>query len=267
MAEDLLCASLTLAKGPAGQVGTRRIALLEAVREHGSIQAAAKAVGLSYKGAWDAAQALNNLFERPLIMAQAGGTKGGAAQVTADGEAVIAAFREVQDQAARAIDQLQARLKGTAGPSLASHFWSLAMKTSARNALGGVVTHITDGAVNAEVTLDIGEGRTIVAVLTRASVESLGLTPGRRALALIKSSFVTLAPGKTALRTSARNCLAGTIVRREDGAVNSEVVLDLGAGKTLTAVVTLASAEALGLAIGEPAQAFIKASHIILAVE
>jgi len=56
-------------------------------------------------------------------------------------------------------------------------------------------------------------------------------------------------------------------VRREDGAVNSEVVLELSPGKTLTAVITRESAETLGLEVGRPAQALIKASHVILAVE
>ena len=46
-------------------------------------QEAARACGLSYKGAWDAVQALNNLFERPLVEAQTGGRQGGAAAVTA----------------------------------------------------------------------------------------------------------------------------------------------------------------------------------------
>jgi molybdate transport system regulatory protein len=145
--------------------------------------------------------------------------------------------------------------------------WSLSMKTSARNALAGTVDAVTDGAVNAEVSLDIGDGLKIIAVVTRDSVVDLGLKPGRRAVALIKSSFVILTPGDEAPRTSARNHLAGTIVRREDGAVNSEVVLELGPGRTLTAIVTQQSATALGLEVGVRACALIKASHVILAVE
>ena len=80
------------------------------------------------------------------------------------------------------------------------------MKTCARNALSGVVDRVIDGAVNAEVILDIGDGQRIVAIVTRESVLDLGLAPGKRAVALIKSSFVILAPGDEPLRTSARNC-------------------------------------------------------------
>lgn len=260
-------AALVLSSGGAGQVGARRIALLEAIAGHGSIAAAAKAEGLSYKGAWDAVQALNNLFDRPLVTGHAGGRRGGAATVTAEGRSVIAAFRLVQGELTHALGVLETRLGDLGGDPLRALLWSLAMKTSARNALSGVVEKVTDGAVNAEVILDIGEGQRIVAIVTRESVEDLGLAPGRRAVALIKSSFVILAPGEAPVRTSARNCLQGAIVRLEEGAVNSEVVLSIGGGKALTAIVTRESARSLGLEVGGSAMALIKASHVILAVE
>jgi molybdate transport system regulatory protein len=91
--------------------------------------------------------------------------------------------------------------------------------------------------------------------------------PGATALALIKSSFVILARGDESLRTSARNTLAGTVIARDDGAISSEVTLELTLGKTLTATLTKESAEALDLQIGTRALALIKASHVILAVE
>ncbi len=59
----------------------------------------------------------------------------------------------------------------------------------------------------------------------------------------------------------------GTVVRHEVGAVNDEVVLDLGDGKTITATITRESAEAMGLAEGVELTALIKAPHVILAVE
>ena len=261
-----ISASLSLRKGAASAVGRERIALLEAIGVHGSITGAAKAVGLSYKGAWDAVQALNNLAAAPLVTTRAGGAQGGSAVVTDEGRAVLDAFRAVEAELAHVLADLERRLAG-AGQPLHTLLWSLAMKTSARNALRGVVEKVTDGAVNAEVVLNIGEGAEIVAVITRQSVEALGLAAGRPAIALIKSSFVILAKGAEPLRTSARNSLAGTVVRLERGAVNDEVTLDIGAGKTITATITHASAEALELAIGELATALIKASHVILAVE
>jgi molybdate transport system regulatory protein len=141
------------------------------------------------------------------------------------------------------------------------------MRTSARNALRGVVESITDGAVNAEVVLRLARDVAIVAIITRDSVADLGLAVGQPAMALIKSTFVILVAGDEPLRTSARNCLAGTVIRHEVGVVNDEVVLELEQGKTIAATITRESAVALGFKVGARAQALIKASHVIIALD
>lgn len=258
-----------LSLGPTrGRVGGDRVALLAAIGDTGSISAAARAVGLSYKAAWDAVQAMNNLFERPLIEAAPGGRDGGGARVTAAGRLVIGTFEAAQTEWAA----LAARLAvGISHANPQSVLWSITMKTSARNALRGVVTRVVQGAVNAQVTLEIAPSVEVVATITRGSVDALELTDGTAAIALIKSSFVILArgggDGDQLLRTSARNCLAGIVASREDGPVSSEITLNLAAGKTLTATLTRESAEVLELIVGTPAFALIKASHVILAVE
>ena len=93
---DRLSASLTLRRG-AARVGLERVELLDAIGQLGSITAAARRLGLSYKGAWDGVQALNNLFDAPLVQAAAGGRSGGAASLTPRGLAVVAAFRKAAD--------------------------------------------------------------------------------------------------------------------------------------------------------------------------
>ncbi|HTX49532.1 MAG TPA: TOBE domain-containing protein [Caulobacteraceae bacterium] len=261
-----ISANLSLRKGGAGAVGPERIALLQAIKAHGSISGAAKAVGLSYKGAWDAVQALNNLFERPLVVARPGGRRGGRAEVTEDGVAVISAFHAMEAELAHVLGSLEGRLGRDARP-LRTLLWSLGMKTSARNALRGAVDRIVPGAVNSEVVLKVADGAEIVAVITKDSVEDLGLAPGAPAIALIKSSFVILARDEGSLRTSARNRLAGVVSHVERGAVNDAVTLDIGGGKSITATITHDSVEHLDLRPGEPAVALIKASHVILAVE
>lgn len=255
----MLSASVTLERPGLPRVALARMALVEAVGELGSISAAARKVGLSYKGAWDAIQALNNLFDAPLIAAAPGGKAGGKARVTPRGEAALAAFRRVQVE----MDAALAKLDRGLGADV---FWSLGMKTSARNALRGRIARVTLGAVNTEVTLRLADGLDIVAIVTAQSVEELGLVEGSPAIALIKSSFVILAKGEN-LRTSARNQIMGVVAAREDGAVNSEVRLDIGAGKTLVATVTLESAQSLELAVGDRVTALVKAPHVILAVE
>ena len=143
---------------------------------------------------YDGVQALNNLFDAPLVEAQPGGRSGGVASVTARGRAVIEAFGKVEAELGDTLARLQARLE--ADGELGELFWSLGMKTSARNAVRGVVSAVTDGAVNTEVTLQVAEGVDIVSIVTRQSVADLDLAVGKPAVALIKSSFVVLAKGE-----------------------------------------------------------------------
>jgi molybdate transport system regulatory protein len=260
-------AGIVLSKGPQGQIGAQRVALLEAIGKQGSITGAAKVVGLSYKGAWDAVQALNNLFDRPLVTTKAGGRHGGFAEITPEGQALVAAFHAVEAELAHVFENLEQCIANESPARLRTLLWGLGMKTSARNAFRGVVDRVTDGAVNAEVVLKIADGAEIVAIITRQSVQDLGLEPGRDVIALIKSSFVILARGDENLRVSARNKLAGSVVSVEHGAVNDEVTLDIGGGKILVATITHESAQALEIAPGERVVALIKASHVILAVE
>jgi molybdopterin-binding protein len=69
------------------------------------------------------------------------------------------------------------------------------------------------------------------------------------------------------MKLSARNILKGKVVKITPGAVNSEVVLELPGGSQVVAIITKASAENLGLAIGKTAYAVIKASSVMVAVD
>ncbi len=260
-----LSASLILRRGALARVGLERIALIEAIGGLGSISAAAKQLGLSYKGAWDGVQALNNLFDAPLVVANAGGKAGGTAAVTPRGLAVIRAFREVEREIGAALSRLEAGLAASdpgSSQGLGELFWSLGLRTSARNALRGTVAAVEDGAVTAKVTLDLGDDIQIVSIITRRSREELGLAVGKPAIALIKSSFVVLA-GEGPVEDGV-NRLIGTVVDREDDEEVSEISLRLSAGKTLVATVTASAAPPT---VGHRAVATIAPSNVILAVE
>lgn len=248
-------ASLILKRGGLARVGLERIALLEAVARLGSISAAAKETGLSYKGAWDGVQALNNLFDAPLVTAAPGGKSGGTAQVTPRGQAVIRAFRAAEREVGAAFARLEADLEGDA-----ELLWSLGLRTSARNALRGTVTAVEGDGVTATVTLALGEDLVLRASITRRSAEDLDLAPGRPAIALIKSSFVRLDGGE------GDNRLTGEIIDREAGETSAEFTLSLAAGKTLTATLKPGDA-AWDLAVGAKVEARIAAADIILAVD
>lgn len=260
-------AALILKGAARAQAGRERIDLLDAIAHTGSITAAALRVGLSFRGAWDAVQALNNLFDSPLVRAAPGGRGGGRAEVTAEGRAVVVAYRAIERDLDAAMAALERRIASADAASAFELFWRLGMRTSARNALRGEVSAVEVGAVNTEVRIALGEGLSLAAIITRRSAEDLDLRPGAAVIALVKSSSIILAPGADPPRTSARNALSGVVARVERGAVNDEVSLDIGGGRTLVATLTHESARTLGLEPGAPATALFKASQIILAVE
>jgi molybdate transport system regulatory protein len=83
---------------------------------------------------------------------------------------------------------------------------------------------------------------------------------------LIKAPFVAIATGKAAPKTSARNCISGIVNRCETSAVSAEIILDIGAGKTLASRIIAQSAKSLRLSPGKPAFAPFYAAHVIIAI-
>lgn len=77
-------------------IGPGKIALLAAVREHGSISAAARSLAMSYRRAWLLLDELNRSLARPAIETAQGGRRGGGATVTASGEALLDLYRRIE---------------------------------------------------------------------------------------------------------------------------------------------------------------------------
>ncbi|MFM0139051.1 TOBE domain-containing protein [Caballeronia grimmiae] len=243
--------------------GAARIALLAAIRDTGSITAAAKAVGMSYKAAWDAIDTMNNLAGEPLVASATGGRGGGGTKLTASALRIIDTYQAVEREHRKFLRRVGEAIEGFEDD------WRLigrlGLRTSARNQLAGKVTKITRGAVNDEIELGLPGGQTIVAVVTHESTETLGLTEGSDAFALIKASWVMLMEDAPA-KLSARNQLRGTVASVTRGAVNAEVTLSLDEATTVTAIITNQSADTLGLAPGQKAVAVVKASSVIIGV-
>lgn len=237
--------------------------LLERIDATGSITAAASSMGMSYKAAWEAVEAVNNLSEYPLVERKTGGQKGGGTTLTVYGRRVVGAYRRLEQEREQVLKKLAEVMNDF------DEYYHLLrrfdMKTSARNQYLGIVRSIKLGQINAEVVLDIGGGDLLAAVVTCESVEHLALKVGSEAYALIKAPWVIVTTSD-GFKTSARNELLGTVVRCQVGAVNSEVIIELAGGKTVVAVVTNDSVKSLGLKEGVKACALIKASHVILAV-
>jgi molybdate transport system regulatory protein len=259
-----LCGSVWMTVGGENFGGAGRIELLAKIAECGSITQAAKAIKMSYKAAWDAIDAMNNLAGEPLVERLVGGKGGGGTRLTPRGEQLVENFRIIEREHRRFIEQL-----GRQADSLADDYVlirRMGMNTSARNQFLGKVTAVKQGAVNDEIELEVTGGQKIVATVTHESTEGLGLRPGAEAFALVKSSSVIVVTDEAGARFSARNRLRGTIARIVPGAVNTEVVIDLPGGAAVAAIVTNDSSQALDLAVGKAATAIFKASSVILGV-
>lgn len=255
---------LWIEKGGASFLGHGRIELLQQIAATGSISAAARAMGMSYKAAWQAVDAMNNLADRPLVERTTGGRHGGGTSLTDAGRAMTAMFQQVEQEYHRFLARLS---DGMADFDRFNQLMRrLSMKSSARNQFVGRVVRVTPGAVNGEVVLDIGDGQQIVSIITNESIEDLKLKKGREAYALIKASAPILVLEEPPLHSSARNRLCGTVVNCIEGAVNGEVTLELAGGKRFAAIITNESIRVLGLKEGMRACALIKASSVILAV-
>lgn len=247
-------------------VGRERIRLLQAVAQAGSISAGAKAFGLSYKAAWDALEAMTNLFGQPLLTTKSGGTAGGGSVLTPAGIKVLEAYARMEAEMARVIRLLEPELAGS-GVTPVNLMSGFLMRTSARNALRGQISSIHADQLNAEVSVEVSPGTTIIASVTLKSINELGLCVGREAIVLIKAPFVMIAKDDDRLMTSARNVISGTVLRCETSPINAEVVIDIGGGKTLAAHISAHSAKALELKEGLRARALFDASHVILAID
>jgi molybdate transport system regulatory protein len=141
------------------------------------------------------------------------------------------------------------------------------MNISARNIFRGTVSSITKGAVNAEVGIALGDGTTIVSIVTIGAVERLGLKEGMAASAIVKASSIIIGSNLEESKLSTRNILCGRIGKVIEGPVSTEVDIEIGGGNTLSAVITHGSSARMGLAAGDSVCAIFKASSVIIGVD
>lgn len=140
------------------------------------------------------------------------------------------------------------------------------MKASARNQFTGTVSEVRVGAVNAEVHISLQGGETIVASITKESIDTLAIKEGIEVIALVKAPQIIIVTDFGGYKFSARNQLKGTVTQVKVGAVNSEVDIDTAGGNQIAVTVTNDSIDNLGLQKGKTATAIFKAGAVILAV-
>jgi molybdate transport system regulatory protein len=89
--------------GPETMLGAGKAELLEGIVETGSIAAAGRRMGMSYKRAWYLIDTLNGYFRTPLVTSSKGGRGGGGATLTETGRTVLTLYRRLQGRAEAAV--------------------------------------------------------------------------------------------------------------------------------------------------------------------
>lgn len=256
--------SLWIAAGGESLGGHGRIALLRAVGEAGSITQAAKALGMSYKGAWDAIDTMNTLSGEPLVERATGGRGGGGTRLTERGRQLVERYTEldaVHQRFVRLLDETGMQLDAPFSPLNVLH-----LKTSARNQWIGAVTAMRSGEVNDEVEITLSGGPVLVAVVTRGSSAALGLRTRQTVVAMVKASAVALSTDSHKASAVEGNRIDGVVREILPGDPNDEVSLESDDGTPVVAVVPRSVRSKLGLAVGLRVSAFIKAADVIVAV-
>lgn len=107
---------LRVASGATGVMGPGKAALLESIRDTGSISAAGRQLGMSYRRAWMLAEELNRLFRKPLVETARGGAHGGGARLTAAGREALSCYRRMEERALNALEQDAGRFARLVAP-------------------------------------------------------------------------------------------------------------------------------------------------------
>ncbi|TCP14857.1 molybdate transport system regulatory protein [Crenobacter luteus] len=251
-------------QGDTSLAGATEVALLSAIAETGSITQAAKAIGRSYKWAWDTVEAMNQLSPEPLVVRETGGKNGGGTRLTARGERLIEAYRAIEHAQQQFVTALSAG--GDDFADCLSLMKKFAVRTSARNQLFGTVRALRRGEVNDEVELELSGGERLLAQLTHASSERLGLAEGVEVVALVKAGWVALVPPADAGSLAGYNLLPGVVRAVVAGHDECEVTVELSGGTSLCSLTSREQAETLALAPGVAVAAVISPSSVIIGV-
>ncbi len=242
----------------AGTLDNRMISLLKAIKQTGSLNQAAKQMGLSYKGAWQILERANNSAPQLLVATATGGSKGGGSKLTESGDALLTLFTQLEQQHQAFIEQLNRNIADNADTVLLLQ--RLVIKTSVRNQLFGCITDIRAGKVNAEVLVKLKGGEIITTTTDLSLLSELALNVGVDAVLLINSTDITLVVNGEDHQFSARNRLAAQVLSIQQNVMGVEVVLLLPSGETLIAGLTAQGLQNLELSIGMSIWAIFKSN-------
>jgi molybdate transport system regulatory protein len=248
-------------------VGPERFELLRQIDRCGSISAAAQALGISYRTAWSAVEALNNLAGEPLVESTKGGSGGGGAHLTPTGTRLLAAYEHLRAGQRAFLDWMSRGDFLAAGgrelPDYLALLSRLELRTSARNQLAGRVERADSDGPRATLHVRLMNAQTLSLLVSRHSLENLGVHVGHTVVTLFKANAVSVVSPDTPV-PARHNRLEGTLAAIEQGGQHSELSVALPGGYTVYAL-QRSDAAASGIALGSAVMAIFDPAVVLIA--
>lgn len=238
----------------------KRIELLHAIAQHGSISKAAKAVPMSYKSAWEAVDMMNSLSPEPIVIRETGGKDGGGTTITSYGVTLLENYALLKEEHTRFLSRLSELTDIESGTFKTIE--RLSLHISARNQIQAKVVSVKCENVNAKIHLKLKSGQVLVSVITKEAVEDLHIEKDQIITTIFKSSTVLLSGINN--KKSEENRLEGVITKIETDMENVKVQVDIGNHDTVVSVMPVNVLEKMELKVGSSVTAMIKASDIML---
>lgn len=251
---------LTLIDGENSFLLKKRIALLKAIDEVGSLNLAAKLVPLSYKGAWDMIDVMNNLCPMPIVEKNTGGVGGGGTKLTQYGKNLVKTYEIIEKEHQKFLETISLVTDFDSGNL--KFFRRFNMQISARNQLLGIIQKIEVEKVSATIYVKLKSGYVMTSVITVGAIENLGLKENDEVIVIIKSNSIFFSKDEK-INISARNKLNGIIESIHLGEINAEVILNVN-GDLIAGIITKNAIDELGLKVTDKATAIIKSSDVMI---
>ncbi|MES2190935.1 MAG: TOBE domain-containing protein [Pseudomonadota bacterium] len=219
----------------------KRIEILRLVGESGSISQAARDAGVSYKAAWQAIDTLTNLAGVVLVERAVGGSGGGGASLTEAGQQLLLLAARLSETRNAVFESVSS---DTASSRTPPGLAGIGVRTSMRNQWPCDVEklEVRGQVVRVHLATAGPTPAKLVARITKASTELLGLQPGQAVLALCKATAVKVTPFEPAAGKKTIQSLDGHVLRISRSKTGDEVSLQLQSGLQLVGFATPGSA-------------------------
>ncbi|WP_373766341.1 TOBE domain-containing protein [Glaesserella sp.] len=208
-------------------VDPKRITLLKAIQQCGSINQAAKNAKVSYKSAWDHLEAMNAISPKPLLERNTGGKNGGGTVLTPYAERLLRLYELLEQTQEKAFHILQD--ESIPLDSLLTATAKFSLQSSARNQFFGTVSKLTVEDIHCYVDIEFANfSQKLTACITAQSATRLKLTIGKEVILMIKAPWIKLHSHHPGLP----NTFTAQIERIDDQGEFKEVTLTLSDGMT-----------------------------------